>query len=220
MGRPVGPLHGVLPGIFSCSVRVAASRGKLPYMGWLQKIFKRSRRKKKLSKSVRRYAERWADIVCRVLKDMPHEHVAMRDWATREIEKRGYKFVSRNDLTAHSNRFTMTLRRQIRLVHGWEELGACKQARILVHELFHVLQRRERSHIWWEVRYLSAKWRWTFEASAYLATIMVYSATGKDKKWIELWTERKLKSFYDGYALGRIDWGDYVLRTRNIWAKA
>lgn len=182
--------------------------------------FRWPKRRRVIRKRHRKYAHRWAERVFGELEGIPSDPVLLKRWAVNKIEDHGYRLVIRPDLTAHANRFTMTLRKQIRLVATWDDLPVWKQALILVHEFIHVLQRKALGNTRFELRYLSAPWRWAIETPAYLATMLAYKALGKSQRWLRSWIPGKLDRLYDGYKLGRIRRGDFQIQTRRVWGMA
>lgn len=186
-------------------------------MGWLKRFRRRRRDKTPLRKRHIRLAEKTAERAKKLLKDLPAGTANQNTWVRAKLKAAGYKYSNRPDLSPHHNRFTMTLRRVIRLCAGWSDYSLPKQVRILVHELVHaVLQRKKWTHTVFESLFAWAHWRWAIEAPAYLATALVYKKQGKSDKWIKDWIERIIDSVYDSYALGRIQRRSYEVEFRKI----
>jgi hypothetical protein len=149
--------------------------------------------------------------------DMPQEQHESLAEARRRILAEGWRFRDRPGLTEHGRKFTMTLRKIIWLVDGFNSYPVWKQASILWHELVHVYQRKSWGHSKFLGRYTTARGRWAIETPGYRMSVRAYERLSGGRFHATNYIESKLVSMRKNYWLGWLDQRQYTEETRAIW---
>jgi hypothetical protein len=159
-----------------------------------------------------REARRRSDLADKI----PSNASAIVKVATALIIYMGWRLQPKPGLLKGGWKWATTLRRTVWLQAGWPKYSTAKKARVLMHELVHIRQRRRLGHARFVARWLRTRYRWALETAAYRETIRTMRAMGASDKTIRAAVNHRVAKLRTSYRLKSIRRKQYERETRRI----